>query len=182
MLTRYGFTTVVDTGSLVDNTVAIHQRIQRDEMKGPSILTAGMPLYPENGAPNLPARPAAVASQPAAAARDDRPGSGIVRRNLARGANGTKLCVATPVGRGQVRRMSAEIARMAAVETHAQGGLVMAHPTDSDGVAAAVAAGVDIIVHTTIERIDGRRVAGGSHQRHARKQRVGGADTEALAL
>jgi imidazolonepropionase-like amidohydrolase len=150
MLTRYGFTTVVDTGSLVDNTVAIRQRIQRDEIKGPSILTAGMPLYPANGIPiylrDLPASLLSQLPQPATTGQAVE----IVRRNVARGAHGTKLFVATPVGGGQVRRMSAAIARMAAAETHAQGGLVMAHPTDVDGVAAAVAAGVDIIVHTTI--------------------------------
>jgi len=75
----------------------------------------------------------------------------IVRRNFTRGANGSKLFVVTPVEGGQIRRMAADVARAAAAETHARGGLVMAHPTNPDGVAAAVAAGVDIIVHTTID-------------------------------
>jgi len=47
--------------------------------------------------------------------------------------------------------MSAEVARAAADETHRRGGLVMVHPTDPDGVRAAVQAGVDIVVHTTID-------------------------------
>jgi imidazolonepropionase-like amidohydrolase len=67
------------------------------------------------------------------------------------GANGTKLFIVTPQGNGKVKRMSAAIARAAADETHVRGGLVMAHPTDPEGVAAAVAAGVDIVVHTTID-------------------------------
>jgi len=46
--------------------------------------------------------------------------------------------------------MPADIALAAAEETHKRGGLVMAHPTDPEGVRAAVTAGVDILVHTTI--------------------------------
>ena len=149
MLTRHGFSTVVDTGSLVDNTVAIRQRIERGEIVGPSILTAGLPLYPENGIPiylrDLPASFLSQLPQPATTGE----AIDIVRRNFASDANGTKLFVATPVGRGEIRRMAADIARAAAAETHARGGLVMAHPTDPDGLAAAVAAGADVIVHTT---------------------------------
>ena len=154
MLTSYGFTTVVDTGSLVDNTVALRQRIERGDVKGPAILTAGLPLYPPNGLPiylrDLP--PALLSQLPQPATTDEA--VAIVRRNFASGANGTKLFVATPQGGGEIKRMSPDIARAAAAETHARGGLVMAHPTDPEGVAAAVTAGVDIVVHTTI---DGRK-------------------------
>jgi imidazolonepropionase-like amidohydrolase len=157
MLTSRGFTTVVDTGSLVDNTVTLRERIERDEIKGPAILTAGIPLYPENGIPiylrDLPPSLLSQLPQPATPAEAVE----VVRRNFARGANGTKLFVATPVGRGEIMRMSPDIARMAAAETHARSGMVMSHPTDADGVAAAVAAGADIIVHTTI---DGRKDGG----------------------
>jgi imidazolonepropionase-like amidohydrolase len=151
MLTRYGFTTVVDTGSMVEDTVAIRQRIERGEIDGPAILTAGIPLYPENGIPiylrDLP--PAILNRLPQPATTSEA--LDIVRTNFTSGANGTKLFVATPVGRGQIRRMSPDIASAAADETHARGGLVMAHPTDPEGVAAAVAAGVDVVVHTTID-------------------------------
>ena len=51
MLTRYGFTSVVDTGSLLSNTVAIRKRIASGEVAGPRILTAGFPLYPRDGIP-----------------------------------------------------------------------------------------------------------------------------------
>jgi imidazolonepropionase-like amidohydrolase len=151
MLTSHGFSTVVDTGSLVDNTVALRQRIERGEIAGPSILTAGMPLYPENGIPiylrDLP--PSLLSQLPQPATTDEA--IDIVRRNFVSGANGTKLFVATPVGRGEIRRMAADIGRAAAAETHARGGLVMAHPTNREGLAAAVSAGADIIVHTTID-------------------------------
>src|SRR5262245_48155184 len=39
MLTRYGITTVVDTGSLRSNTVALRRRIESGEVAGPRILT-----------------------------------------------------------------------------------------------------------------------------------------------
>src|ERR1700756_5894266 len=51
MLTRYGFTSVVDTGSLLPNTVAIRARIQSAQVSGPRILTAGSPLFPKEGIP-----------------------------------------------------------------------------------------------------------------------------------
>jgi imidazolonepropionase-like amidohydrolase len=51
MLTRYGFTTVVDTGSVPLNTIALRSRIEAGEVHGPRILTAGAPLYPKNGIP-----------------------------------------------------------------------------------------------------------------------------------
>jgi imidazolonepropionase-like amidohydrolase len=151
MLTSHGFSTVVDTGSLVDNTVAIRQRIERGEIMGPSILTAGIPLYPENGIPiylrDLPPSLLSQLPQPATTGE----AIDIVRRNFARGANGTKLFLVTPVAGGQLKHMAADVARSASAEAHARGGLVMAHPTNPDGVAAAVSAGADIIVHTTID-------------------------------
>jgi imidazolonepropionase-like amidohydrolase len=151
MLTRYGYTTVVDTGSIIDNIVALRRRIEGGEVKGPAILTASTPLFPENGLPfyirDLP--PELLSQMPQPATADEA--VAVVRRNFAAGANGTKLFIVTPQGNGMVKRMSADIARAAAKETHAHGGLVMAHPTDPEGVAAAVAAGVDIIVHTTID-------------------------------
>src|SRR6185295_19580614 len=51
MLTRYGVTTVVDTASLLPNTVELRRRIEAGEIAGPRILTAGLALYPPNGIP-----------------------------------------------------------------------------------------------------------------------------------
>ncbi len=151
MLTRFGYTTVVDTGSDIAATTALRQRIDSGDIKGPAILTAGIPLYPKNGLPiylrDLPPELLQMLSQPATAEE----AVADVRKNFERGANGVKLFVATPQGKGEIKRMSAEIARAAADEAHKQGRLVMAHPTDPQGAADAVAAGVDILVHTTID-------------------------------
>jgi hypothetical protein len=51
MLTRYGFTSVVDTGSPLPNTLVIRRRVESGEVSGPRILTAGLPLYPKEGVP-----------------------------------------------------------------------------------------------------------------------------------
>ena len=51
MLTRYGYTTVLDTGSLLVNTLALRRRIESGEVAGPRILTAGEPFTAEDGTP-----------------------------------------------------------------------------------------------------------------------------------
>ncbi len=151
MLTRYGYTTVVDTGSALANTVALRQRIVDGAIDGPQILSTGMPLFPGDGIPiylkHLPAELIRQMPEPATVEE----ATAIVRWNVAHGAKGTKLFAASPMGDGKVQRMNAPIARAVADETHRLGGLVMAHPTDPDGVRAAVSAGVDIVVHTTID-------------------------------
>ena len=151
LTTRFGFTTVVDTASDPANTLALRQRIERGELQGPAILTVGAPLYPENGIPfylrDLPPALLQQLAQPATAEE----ARAIVRKSFEDGANGTKLFVATPQGRGEIRRMSADVASAVVTETRRLGGLVMVHPTDPDGVSASVQAGVDILVHTTID-------------------------------
>jgi imidazolonepropionase-like amidohydrolase len=151
MLTRYGFTTVFDTASDVLNTVALRQRIEKGDIRGPRILTAGIPLYPPDGIPfylrDLPPEVLAKMNQQprnAAEAREN------VRQNLASGADGTKLFLHTSPDMKSKRFMSIEVARAAVEETHARGKLVLAHPTSLDGVRGALAAGVDILVHTTL--------------------------------
>ncbi len=150
MLTRYGFTTVLDTGSDVDNTVALRARIESGDVVGPRILTAGLPLYPANGIPiylrDLP--PEFLAKLPQPATVEDA--LAIVQSNLDRGADATKLFVMTPQGGGHAAFMEPDIALAAADETHRRGLPVLAHPTDIEGVNLAIEAGVDVLVHTTI--------------------------------
>jgi len=51
MLTRYGFATVVDTGSYIVNTVAIRKRIEIGRRPRPAHSYCGGPLYPPDGIP-----------------------------------------------------------------------------------------------------------------------------------
>jgi imidazolonepropionase-like amidohydrolase len=150
MLTRYGVTSAFDTGSDLQNTLAIRQRIERGELRGPRIRTAGWPLYPVAGIPfylkDLPQSLLDQLRQPVtpADARED------VRINLDAGADGTKLFMVTSPQLNETKRLAPEIARAAVEATHARGKLALAHPTSNDGIRAALAAGVDIAVHTAL--------------------------------
>jgi imidazolonepropionase-like amidohydrolase len=147
LLTRWGFTTVFDIASDRDNTLALRTRVDKGELAGPRILTTGWPLFPHDGLP-------IYLDQLDPAFRDKLPqpdsvdsALATVRQNLDAGANATKLFITTPQGRGNVKRMRADIAAAAAEETHRRGKLVFAHPTDLDGVRAALHAHVDILAH-----------------------------------
>lgn len=147
LLTSHGFTTAFDIASDRDNTLALRARIDRGEVRGPRLLTAGLPLFPPDGLPIYIDHfdPAFLAKlpQPATAAS----AVAVIRQNLDAGADGTKLFLVTPQGRQPPKRMAAEVAAAAAAESHRRGKLVFAHPTDLAGVQAALQAKVDILAH-----------------------------------
>jgi imidazolonepropionase-like amidohydrolase len=150
MLTSFGYTTVVDTTSALENTQVIRRRIQSGEISGPRILTVGGGVFPPAGLPvyisHLPRKflDAQLMPESAAAARR------LVSENLEHGADATKLFVATPQSDRSLKRMSLGIARASAEVTHAQNKLVMVHPTDLEGIRLALAAKADVLVHTTL--------------------------------
>lgn len=150
MLTRYGVTTIFDTGSDLANTVAIRSRIEAGEVRGPRILTAGWPIYPTDGIPfylnDLPKTVLDQLKQP----RDAAAARAGVADNFAGGADGTKLFMVTSPGQNVVRTLAPDIARAAVNATHARGKLVLAHPTSIAGIRLALDAGVDVVVHTTL--------------------------------
>jgi imidazolonepropionase-like amidohydrolase len=150
MLNRFGFTTVVDTTSDLANTLALRERVERGEIPGPRILTAGHALYPKDGIPiylrDLPPELRATLQQPATVEE----ALADVQANLDGGADATKLFLMTPQGGGRFAFMQPDIARAAADETHRRGLPVLAHPTDIEGINLAIEAGVDVLVHTTI--------------------------------
>jgi imidazolonepropionase-like amidohydrolase len=147
MLTRYGYTTVFDVASDGDNTLALRNRIEKGEIRGPRILTVGLALFPSNGLPiyisHMPKELLDKFPQPASVEEAVQ----AVRKNLRAGTNGTKLFIATPQGNNPVKRIPADIARAAVNETHRQGKLVFAHPTDIQGIQEALDARVDILTH-----------------------------------
>ena len=51
MLTRYGFTTVFDTGSKWENTRRLRERIESGEIAGPRIYSTGEIIFAKGGAP-----------------------------------------------------------------------------------------------------------------------------------
>jgi len=147
MLTRYGYTTVFDITSDRDNTLALRDRIEKGEVRGPRILTAGWALFPPQGLPiyisHLPKELLDKLPQPSSVDQALK----VLRENFAAGADGTKLFLVTPHGDNTVKRMPPDIARAAGDETHRRGKLMFAHPTDIQGVQQALDARVDILAH-----------------------------------
>jgi imidazolonepropionase-like amidohydrolase len=148
MLTRYGFTTVVDTGSRLDNTVALRARIEAGEVAGPRILTAGTPLYPPDGIPyylkdTLPPEILKLLPQPTTPQQAEE----IVRWQLGHGGDITKLFTGSWIAHGKVLPMPDDIAAAAAAEAHRQGKLVFTHPSNVAGLEVALRAHVDVLAH-----------------------------------
>ena len=149
MLNRYGFTTVVDTASDLANTAALRRRVEKGEVAGPRILTAGNGIFPKDGIPiylhDLPPEIKATLREPGSVEE----ALADVQENLDGGADATKLFLMTPQGGGRYAFMQPDIALAAADETHRRGKLVIAHPTDIEGINLAIESGVDILAHTT---------------------------------
>jgi imidazolonepropionase-like amidohydrolase len=149
MLTRYGFTTAVDTGSLLPNTTALRRRIESGELPGPRILTAGSPLYPPNGIPfylkdgSIPPELLTLLPQPATPAEAVR----AVAADVDGGADIIKLFTGSWVAHDRVLPMPIDVAAAAAAEAHRRGRLVFAHASNVAGLEVALAARVDVVAH-----------------------------------
>ena len=148
MVTRYGFTTVVDLASFPDNTKALRRRVDSGEIAGPRILSAGAPLYPPEGVPyyvrdTLPADVVATLPQPATPAAAAQ----LVRGQLEGGADAVKLFTGAWVTRGRVLPMPADIAAAATAVAREIGRPVFAHPSNLAGLEVALGAGVNVLAH-----------------------------------
>ena len=136
MLTHAGFTSVVDTGSDLDVTSEVRRRIERGEVAGPHIRTAGVPLYPSHALPyylaDLPPEVKARLGQPASPEEAVR----FVAKNLGAGADVTKLFTGSIVAPDKVQPMREDIATAAAAESHRRGALVFAHVTNGKACAS----------------------------------------------
>jgi len=148
MLLSRGFTTVVDCGSNLSDTLPIRRRIESGELAGPQIYTAGGALYPPHGIPyylrnTLPRWLLPLLSQP------DTPAEAVkdVQRNLDAGADITKLFTGSWIARGKVLPMPLDIAKAAVERTHLNGHLVFAHPSNFAGTEVAIQSGVDVLAH-----------------------------------
>jgi imidazolonepropionase-like amidohydrolase len=153
MFSHYGFTTVVDLGSFLENTVAIRKRIESGEVKGPKILTAGGGLFPPNGAPfyvreSLPPEILKMLPQPATPDEAVQ----VVKTEIAGGADVIKLFTGSLVEADQVKLMPKPIAVAAVSEAHAHERLVFSHPSNIEGAQVAIDAHVDVLAHTTSVR------------------------------
>jgi imidazolonepropionase-like amidohydrolase len=148
MLTHSGFTTVVDTGSDSENTIALRRRVESGEVLGPRILTAGLPIFPAHALPfylaDLPAELKAKLGQPETPAD----AVAIVDENRAAGCDIVKLFAGSIVSPGHITPMQVEIARAAVDEAHRHGQLVFSHSSNLAGTKVAIDADVDVLAHT----------------------------------
>ena len=143
MLTRWGFTTVWDLGSDARNTMPLRRRVDSGEVPGPAIYLAGS-IFPRDGHPvYLPAE----MQLPQAATPDDA--AQLARRYIGFGLDGMKLFTGSFKGENKpVVNMEPSIAKAAVDVAHEAGKPVFAHPQNTAGVDAVIAAGVDIMAHT----------------------------------
>ena len=142
MLTRWGFTTVWNLGSDPTNSMALRRRVYADEILGPNIFLVGS-IFPRDGRPAyLPEARIPEAETPERAAE-------MARYYLQIGLDGIKLFTGSYKGEDKpVVNMEAAIAKAAVDVAHAQGKPVFAHPQNTAGIEAVIAAGVDVMAHT----------------------------------
>ena len=146
MFNRWGFTTVFDISSVLDNTLALRRRIEDKQLRGPHLLTVGEPIWTiepvyvrdflnEN---HIPIPSTETVDQAIS----------LVRDHAAKGANGIKLFTGSYQGGGKVAVLPLAIAKAAVAEAHRHAMAVFAHPQNLDGVAVAIDSGVDVLAHT----------------------------------
>jgi imidazolonepropionase-like amidohydrolase len=148
MLLRSGFTTVVDTGSDLANTVALRRRIESGEIPGPRIYTAGIPIYPPDGIPYyvreaLPAEFLKRMTPP----RNPQEAAAAAEADIKGGSDILKLFTGSWVQRGKVLPMPEPIATAAAAVAHRHHQLVFTHPSSLAGIQVAIDSGVDVLAH-----------------------------------
>jgi len=148
MLTRYGFTSVFDTGSPWENTRRLRERIESGEVSGPRIRSTGEPLLGKDWVPPGRILKALGFMQfPAPEVTDAEGALAASKKILDSGTDGLKMFTAAPAP--PFATLPSEAIRAAANEAHRRKKPVFAHPSSRDGLLAAVQGGVDVIAHTT---------------------------------
>jgi imidazolonepropionase-like amidohydrolase len=147
MFTRWGFTTVFDIASILDNTNSIRHRIDGGEVRGPRILTVGEPFYPKGGIPVyiqgfLKENHVSLPEDGSPAQAAER-----VHRQIQNGADGIKI-FAGSIQSGSVLIMPLDLASAIVAEAHRAGKPVFAHPSNTEGVEIALKSGADMLAHT----------------------------------
>jgi imidazolonepropionase-like amidohydrolase len=149
MLTRFGVTSVFDTGSDWQNARTIRDRIEAGEVAGPKIHSTGPILYPKGVADTSHAQLQILGFMKFSIPEINDPAQGHdeATKILDAGTDGIKL-YAVPFFAPTISIPDSAIAA-ATAEAHRRGKLAFAHPTNRQGLLASINNGVDIIVHTT---------------------------------
>ena len=148
MFTRYGFTSVFDTGSPWENTLGIRKRIESGEVPGPRIRSTGEALIAPAAMPSdnilgilgdMPLRNLEITSATEALL--------AANKQLERGVDGIKIHLQPPPP--PKPPFPGDGIRAAVTAAHEAKKLAFVHPNSGADVIAAVQAGVDVIAHTT---------------------------------
>lgn len=152
-----GFTTVRDVGATGEAIFALREAISRGDIPGPRVLAAGKSISitgghadPTNGYRadvfRIPGPEEGVADGPDACMR-------AVRNQIKRGADLIKITATGGVlsrsGAGLAQHFTDEELAAIVRAAHAMGRKVAAHAHGTDGINAAIRAGVDSIEHGT---------------------------------
>ncbi|HEU4408154.1 MAG TPA: amidohydrolase family protein [Polyangiaceae bacterium] len=148
MLTRRGFTSVIDLGSDPEGTLPLRERVRRGEVRGPAILSAGPSFFPPAGRPFYLRPPSERPGAPPPELRTPAEAEAAVRECARLGTDVVKIFTGSPVGDRKVAHMPEEVVRAVCAEARRQGKPVFAHPQDAEGLRRAVAGGVDVVAHT----------------------------------
>jgi imidazolonepropionase-like amidohydrolase len=147
MFTRWGFTTVFDTASVLDNTNNIRRRIANGEARGPRVLTVGDPFYPKGGTPVYVKKFIEENHIPSAEVESTAQAIERVRQQIKKGADGIKIFSGAITANG-VLPMPLDVATAIVTEAHRAGKPVFAHPSNAEGLEVAIRSGVDVLAHT----------------------------------
>jgi len=147
MLTRYGFTSAFDLGSMWENTRRLRDRIESGEVSGPRIRSTGDGVLPKN--PGIPPDAVlnfmGVMNPSVIEVADAAEGTVAARKLLDAGVDGIKLFASAP----SQASLQEGVIPAAVNEAHRLGKPVFVHPNSSADVLAAVRGGGDVIAHTT---------------------------------
>jgi imidazolonepropionase-like amidohydrolase len=148
MLTSWGFTTVFDIASVLQNTNLIRRRIASGEVIGPKILTVGEPFWVKGGTPVyvkgfLDANHISIPEVESTAQARER-----VPQQIHEGADGIKI-FANSIEQDGILTMPLDLAKAIVEEAHHAGKPVFAHVSNDQGIEVAIKSGVDILAHTT---------------------------------
>lgn len=148
MLLGAGFTTVVDTGSSLPDTLALRRRIESGEIPGPKIFTAGTPIFPPEGIPYYVRESTSpLLLGQLTPPRDAREAAAAAEANVRNGADIIKVFTGSWISRGKVLPMPQPIAAAAVEIAHQRQRLVFTHPSSLAGIEVAIASGVDVLAH-----------------------------------
>jgi imidazolonepropionase-like amidohydrolase len=141
MFTRWGFTSVFDTGSDLANTKTIARRIDAGDVPGPMILSAGMPFTQKDATPYYlqPLKLPELETVEQATI--------MARRRLDEGADAIKIFQGSWVTPEKVVPMPLALVKAVAMVAHSRGKPLLAHPSDAANLQSALAGGVDVLTH-----------------------------------